>query len=1339
LTQSWIPGGQQNYVQVAIAPDPGQIFTNNYDWRSPFSYTYTNGNSNISFNYILQQTAWVLATGTLTAKTITVSGGPNRDLKNLGDCTCDVANSGVAEGNPIDAGTGNKYQVETDFVGGAATGLSLTRYYNSAASTGSGFGSNWLSTWHRGLSITGGGNTVAVTRADGRQDVFTYNGAGSPYLADLDVTSVFRVQSSGWQLTTADDTVEFYTSAGLLSTVTTRAGLVTSLTYDGNNNLIRVTGPFGHTLAFNYDGSNRVSRMTVPDGGVYTYAYGANGNLTSVTHPDNSVRQYVYENTGFPNALTGIIDELGNRFATWAYDSQGRAISSQHAGGAELTTLTYNADGTTTVTDARGNSHSYSFVWEFDIAKPQSVTGAPAPSTGGQAFTYDTNGFIASRTDWNYNLTTYTHDARGDETSRTVGAGTPLAQLTTTAWHPTFHLPTQITQPSRTYSFAYDANGNLTSKTISAPGTNSTWSYSYNASGQVLTARDPRGYVTSYAYDAKGDLASITNALGQLTSITSYDADGRPLSMTDPNGLVTTLTYNFRGQITSKTAATWVATYGYDAVGQLTKLTRPDGSFLAFTYDAAHRLVGVADALGRRIAYTLDASSNRIEEQVFGASNGLRLTHSYSYDAVNRLAQSIGAQGQTTHYGYDPEGNLTQFTDPLGNMTNNLFDAINRLIRSTDPRSAVTQFGYDLNNRLTAVTDPRGLVTSYSYNGLDEPTTVVSPDAGNTTKTYDAAGNVLTATEGRGVTTSYLYDALNRVTQAAPAGGNANIYQYDQGVNGIGHLTTMTNATGTTTWSYNVHGQVRGKTQASGSVTLTTLLPHDTAGRIASMTYPSGATLIYSYDSNGRVGGIQYQPAGGGAATPLLSGAIYFPFGPAASWIEGNGASYVRTFDQDGRIAAIAMPANDNVGLTYDLDSRIATIAETGLPTKTFGYNKVGSVNAYASGAITQTYTYDSSGNRVSANLSNGGASTSYAYSYDPHSNRLLGIASSVNEAFGYDGGGNTVVDTLPSVSTTFSYNPRNRLSQSTNGVVTLDYWTNGLGQRVSKVNASTGLSVAAQVSLAYDPPQTYFMYDEAGHLIGQYNNSSGVQQETVWLGDLPIAIIQGGTAYYIAPDHLGAPHQITNGSQAVVWFWDHDPFGNGAPSGGFSYQLRFPGQFSDAATGLYYNGFRDYDPATGRYIESDPIGLAGGVNTYAYVGGSPISRTDKSGTDFFDSGPDPFSIAPGPQDYGACLGGMIIGSFSNHVPYNDTFDLQPINKETCGNLAFRLKSLLPKAQAPPSPMTPILACAVPDEKLPPDYVPPTFSPVYPYIQYFSLPVPQQSTRSDMPIPALDN
>jgi len=110
--------------------------------------------------------------------------------------------------------------------------------------------------------------------------------------------------------------------------------------------------------------------------------------------------------------------------------------------------------------------------------------------------------------------------------------------------------------------------------------------------------------------------------------------------------------------------------------------------------------------------------------------------------------------------------------------------------------------------------------------------------------------------------------------------------------------------------------------------------------------------------------------------------------------------------------------------------------------------------------------------------------------------------------------------------------------------------------------------------------------------------------------------VLEPAGPLYIAPDHLGAPHQITDASGNTVWLWDQDPFGNGVPGGTFSYDLRFPGQFYDPNAKLHYNYYRDYDPNTGRYIESDPIGLRGGINTYAYVAADPVNLVDRLGLD---------------------------------------------------------------------------------------------------------------------------
>ncbi|HTP26246.1 MAG TPA: RHS repeat-associated core domain-containing protein, partial [Anaeromyxobacteraceae bacterium] len=189
------------------------------------------------------------------------------------------------------------------------------------------------------------------------------------------------------------------------------------------------------------------------------------------------------------------------------------------------------------------------------------------------------------------------------------------------------------------------------------------------------------------------------------------------------------------------------------------------------------------------------------------------------------------------------------------------------------------------------------------------------------------------------------------------------------------------------------------------------------------------------------------------------------------------------------------------------------------------------------------------------------------------------------------------------SAGITYVYDGRGRMKSA--GTTT--YAINGLGQRVKKNNGS----------------DLFFAYDEAGHLIGEYDSTGAPIEETVWLGDLPVAVIKpktpsGFDAFYIWTDNLGTPRQITDTTNQSRWEWPNaDPFGNNQPNenpaslGAFNYNLRFPGQYYDAEKASNYNYFRDYDPGIGRYVESDPIGLGGGYNTYSYVASSPLRFAD--------------------------------------------------------------------------------------------------------------------------------
>jgi YD repeat-containing protein len=178
-------------------------------------------------------------------------------------------------------------------------------------------------------------------------------------------------------------------------------------------------------------------------------------------------------------------------------------------------------------------------------------------------------------------------------------------------------------------------------------------SWTYNQYGQVLTAKGPRtglNDTTTYAYynstdsdHTAGDLQQVVNALGQATTFTRYDRNGQWLRMVDANNVVTENVYDLRQRLVSSTVGGLTTSYQYDSVGQLMQLTLPDGARLGFTWDDAHRLVKVADQAGNSVTYILDGAGNRTVDQIKDASGTLVRTVSRSFDALDRVQQSIGA------------------------------------------------------------------------------------------------------------------------------------------------------------------------------------------------------------------------------------------------------------------------------------------------------------------------------------------------------------------------------------------------------------------------------------------------------------------------------------------------------------------------------------------------------------------------------------------------------------------------------------------------------------------------------------------------------------------------
>jgi RHS repeat-associated protein len=277
------------------------------------------------------------------------------------------------------------------------------------------------------------------------------------------------------------------------------------------------------------------------------------------------------------------------------------------------------------------------------------------------------------------------------------------------------------------------------------------------------------------------------------------------------------------------------------------------------------------------------------------------------------------------------------------------------------------------------------------------------------------------------------------------------------------------------------------------------------------------------------------------------------------------------------------------LGLGYDVANRIVKITNGVDPSMSqeFGYDDESRLVSVYSDADVERYGYDADGNRLSQTI-NG---TSATFSYSGSSNRLTGISVAVSMSYGYDAQGNT---TTENGATTYGYDPFNRLSSA--GSAT-DY-VSPEGQRLRKQTSSG---------------TTYFAPDANGPLLAEDDNGTWV--DYVWLNGRLIGRIAGSMVDAIHTDQTGRPQVVTDSNQAVVWKATNYPFEREVVQddiGGLN--LGFPGQYYDAERGLWNNGYRDYNASLGRYVESDPTGLNGGINTYAYVGNDPVVEVDPLG-----------------------------------------------------------------------------------------------------------------------------
>lgn len=1034
-----------------------------------------------------------------------------------------------------------------------------------------------------------------------------------------------------------------------------------------------------------------ITEIQLPDATRLVYSYGDSSSeermgrddvLKRVSRKDALgtelwAREYVYEDAAYPYALTGILDQDDQRLSTYTYHPNGLVKSSERAGGVGKVEFEH-----TFTTDTRGKTNYHTVinplghesVYEFRRARTEAPSSVPSSLLKVESLASAT--VSASTVTYGYqpaarysrvDMMNTMNDARGVTTNLTndlpnlrptsiiEAVGTPAARTTNIQWQALLDLPLRIDVPGLRTEMTYGTTGELLTRTLTdttthtlpyeTAGQTRTETYSWGMGGRLMSINGPRAAVglqddvTSFTYDVDGNLLTMTNGVGQVSTYGGHDENGRPASVIDPNGVQTLFVYDALGRLESSTikhptATTLdaITTYDYDVEGRVTGVTLPATDKLSFIYDLAGQLLEIAAPDGEKQTFSYDAMGNVTEQKIKRVDDTARSTISRTFDSIGRMLTETLGPGRTTAWQYDKNGNPVRTTSPRSHATDMAFDALNRLTSAVAPDTGTTATLYNAKDESTRFTDAVGVQTNFVRNGFGEVIQEVSPDRGTSIYHYDAAGDLAAAIDGRGQRIDYMRDILGRVTTKTPVGRPASeivTYAYDSGgVSGcacVGRLASMTDASGTTSFGYDHRGNLTAKAQPIGTLGWS----YDLADRVVQVSYPSGRDVNYARDTKGRVVEVQTRPDSGSAWTTLATNIAYEPFGPMKSADLGNGLKLSQDWGSDRRLASKRLYTGSgsdvwHVSYGYDSDDNITSLTDhvTAANSRSFGYDSVDRltrVDGGTAGFAREDYVHDKNGNLTTierrVNVGDAASAQSDVHVRTSGTNRLASVAHPGGvRSFTHDARGNLIADTRPTgAGVTLDYDGYARLANyGRAGAETQTMLYNGFDERV-------GLTTTLGGSLV---EERRYAYDSDHRIVGEYGAApTELRAEHIWLqpevgttspfggddgvsGYMPLAVaIPDGTAskiHWVQGNHLGTPVATTDPSGAIV-----TPSGYG--------RIGFPGQVEQHAD-LYYNYYRDYDPTLGRYVQADPIGLDGGNNPYLYVGGNPLKRTDPHG-----------------------------------------------------------------------------------------------------------------------------
>ncbi|MEI7935188.1 MAG: RHS repeat-associated core domain-containing protein [Verrucomicrobiota bacterium] len=1057
--------------------------------------------------------------------------------------------------------------------------------YNSLCLSNDVLGVGWSHNYEVRLQPQSGGSIQLVWNSK-RANLFTNQASNTNLFScsDLPVVynSLIRNTNGSYTLKEPSQRQFQFDSLGRLQQVVNPHGQSIQLVYQSTTSYPTqiVDSVSGKSLFLNYSSSNLLYQVSDDLGRKVVFAYDPTNHLTRIVKSLGTVFQtnsFSYDSVGRVLSET---NQEGICIFTDTYDPQGR-VSFQHDAlpGQQATYLCYDESQTnrliTTVIDRTGAPNVYIYDQNYLLL---SLTDALGNTT---SYGYDTNGNQVAITNALGQVQHFSYDSAGNRISSTDALG----YTTTSRYDGRNNLTNLVNAASNTASFTFDANNNLL--TALDFMTNQV-SLSYDTNSLLKQTTSARGGVTTFVHSA-GLLTSVTDAAPNTTKM-GFDPVGRLISVTNADGFVSTNAYDLNNNLAARSDGlgnTWRYTYDsagrkltqadplgntnwfyYNGNGDLTNHTDPTGSATLYGYDAEDRMARVTDANRHTRTIIYDAAGRLVS-----ITDALNHTNSFQYDAVGNLIVTVDAlriTNQITTYDVRNQPVLAQ--DALGHQSRMSYDALQRLIQTVDPLIRTNILAYDPLSRLINKIDPLRLLSQQQFDSDGNRTAVINPKSARTSFQYDLANRLLNTTNATSRRTAYAYDGRNLVTKITQPSGALTTLTYDP----AGRLTNSQDSVGTIIYGYDNKSRLVTIRENGDNITR----QYDALDHLTNYTDSAGNVLRYAYDSVGNLTNLTY-PDGNAVAY------AYDVANRLTSVKDWNGRTTAYSYDANGRITNIANQNGTVEQRGYDVAGRLiqqATIASvTNIIFQVdYAYDAVGQIigeirqpaaTAYQPGAVTMTYGADDAltnyaGQTVASDL-NGNmtygplTNTSFVtYGYDSRS-RLTGAGGTT---YAYDPAGNRVGLTNSGVAKRFVINPHATLSQMLmrvkNGVT--NYYVYGVG------------------------------------LLYEVTPTSGTNKVLT---------------YHC--DYRGSTVAITDASGNVTDRVSYSPYGSiVSRSGSTDTPFLFNGKYGVMTdlNGLLYMRARYYDPTTCRFLNTDPIGLAGGMNSYVYAVGNPVSFADPTG-----------------------------------------------------------------------------------------------------------------------------